>query len=82
MVFSGSLDGFLRAYSTEDGSLLWSYDTVRQYLQTVNGVPAKGGSLNGPGPAVVDGMVFVNSGYGQFGSIPGNAFLAFGVAGR
>ena len=79
VVFSGSLDGFLRAYSTEDGSVLWGYDTVREYSQTVNGVPAKGGSLNGPGPAVVDGMVFVNSGYGQFGSIPGNAFLAFAI---
>lgn len=82
VVFSGSLDGFLRAYSADDGSVLWSYDTVRDYPQTVNGVPAKGGSLNGPGPAVAGGMVFVNSGYGQFGSIPGNAFLAFGVAGE
>ena len=80
VVFSGSLDGFLRAYSTRDGSLLWSYDTVRDFPGTVNGVPARGGSLNGPGPAIVGGMVYVNSGYGQFGSIPGNAFLAFGVA--
>lgn len=79
VVFSGSLDGFLRAYSAEDGSLVWGYDTVRDYPDTVNGVPAQGGSLNGPGPAVVDGMVYVNSGYGQFGSIAGNAFLAFGV---
>ena len=82
VVFSGSLDGVLRAYSTEDGSVLWSYDTVREYPQTVNGVSAEGGSLNGPGPAVVDGMVFVNSGYGQFGSIPGNVFLAFGLGGK
>ncbi len=82
VVFSGSLDGFLRAYSTEDGSVLWSYDTVREYSHTVNGVPATGGSLNGPGPAVVEGMVYVNSGYGQFGSIPGNAFLAFVVIGE
>ena len=80
VVFSGSLDGFLRAYSTEDGSVLWSYDTVREYPRTVNGVGANGGSLNGPGPSVVNGMVYVNSGYGQFGSIPGNAFLAFGIA--
>ncbi len=79
LVFSGALDGFLRAYSTADGSVLWSYDTMREFSQTVNGVPARGGSLNGPGPVVVGGMVYVNSGYGQFGSIPGNAFLAFGV---
>ncbi len=79
VVFSGSLDGFLRAYSAQDGSVLWSYDTAREYKQTVNGVAAKGGALNGPGPVVVDGMVYVNSGYGMFGSIPGNAFLAFGI---
>ena len=81
VVFSGALDGFIRAYSTEDGSVLWSYDTVRDYPQAVNGVAARGGSINGPGPAVVDGMLFVNSGYGAFGSIPGNAFLAFAVNG-
>ena len=77
VVFSGALDGFLRAYSADDGSVLWSYDTIRAYPQSVNGVQAKGGSINGPGPAVADGMLFVNSGYGQFGSIPGNAILAF-----
>ena len=64
VVFSGSLDGHLRAYSTQDGTVLWDYDSVRDYPNTVNGVPAKGGSLNGPGAVVVDGMVFVNSGYG------------------
>lgn len=80
VVFSGSLDGHLRAYSTEDGSVLWDFDTVREYTATVNGVPAKGGALNGPGPVVVDGMLYVNSGYGQFGSMPGNAFLAFGLS--
>ena len=82
VVFSGSLDGILRAYSTLDGSLLWSYDTVRTYQRTVNGIAADGGSLNGPGPVVVDGMLFVNSGYGQFGTTPGNAFLVFGAGGR
>lgn len=78
-VFSGSLDGFLRAYSTVDGEVLWSHDTIREYWGTVNGVWAKGGSTDGPGPVVVDGMVYVNSGYGQFGSIPGNVPLALGI---
>lgn len=78
-VFSGSLDGCLRAYPTVDGEVLWSYDTIREYGWTVNGMLAKGGSINGPGPVVVDGMVYVNSGYGQFGSIPGNVLLAFGI---
>jgi polyvinyl alcohol dehydrogenase (cytochrome) len=75
VVFSGSLDGHLRAYSAEEGKVLWDFDTIREY-QTVNGVPASGGALNGPGPVVVGGMVFVNSGYGRAG-IAGNVLLAF-----
>ena len=78
VVFSGAYDGSFRAYSTEDGSLLWEHDTNGNY-DTVNGVPARGGSLNGPGPVVVDGMVYVNSGYAAFGGRPGNVLLAFGL---
>ena len=78
VVFSGSLDGHLRGYSTKDGSVLWDVDTVKDY-DTVNDVTARGGSLNGPGPVIVDGMLFVNSGYGQFGTMPGNVLLAFAV---
>ena len=81
MVFSGALDGHLRAYSTKDGAILWDYDTVREY-ETVNMVKAKGGSLDAAGPAVVGGMLFVNSGYGYFNAIPGNVLLAFSVDGR
>ena len=80
VVFSGSLDGHLRAYAAESGKVIWDFDTVRAYA-AVNGVEARGGSLNGPGPVIVDGMVYVNSGYGQFGSTPGNVFLAFGLPG-
>lgn len=79
--FSGSLDGHLRAYSSEDGAILWDFDTVRAY-ETVNGVPAQGGSLNGPGPAIAGGMLFVHSGYGVWGGMPGNVLLAFSVDGK
>jgi polyvinyl alcohol dehydrogenase (cytochrome) len=78
VVFSGSLDGHFRAYSTQDGRVLWDYDTLREF-PTVNQVPAKGGSLDGAGAAVAGGMVFVNSGYGHNYEIPGNVLLAFGV---
>jgi len=75
-VFSGTLGGILRAYSSEDGKVLWDYDTAHDF-QTVNGVKAKGGAIDGPGPMVIDGMVFVNSGYSRFGGLPGNVLLAF-----
>jgi polyvinyl alcohol dehydrogenase (cytochrome) len=77
-VFSGSMDGHVRAFSTADGRLLWDFDT-QQTFQTVNGLPAQGGSLDGAGPVVVDGMVFVNSGYPRLGGAPGNVLLAFGL---
>lgn len=81
VVFSGSLDGHIRAYSTSDGKILWDVDTDREYT-TLNGPPAHGGSLDGPGPVIADGMLFVNSGYGNFGGTPGNALLAFSVDGK
>jgi polyvinyl alcohol dehydrogenase (cytochrome) len=78
VVFSGALDGHLRAYSTADGRILWDYDTVRDFT-TSNGVPGHGGAVNGPGATVAGGMVFVNSGYALFGQMPGNVLLAFGL---
>ena len=76
VVFLGSLDGHSRGYSTEDGKILWDFDTARDY-KAVNGVPAKGGSIDGPGAVVVKGMLFVNSRYSPFGGMPGNVLLAF-----
>ncbi len=81
VVFAGGLDGVIRAHSTEDGTVLWQYDTVREF-ETANGVPGRGGAIDGPGPVVADGRLFVNSGYGTFGQMPGNVLLAFGVANR
>jgi polyvinyl alcohol dehydrogenase (cytochrome) len=78
VAFSGSVDGHLRAYSAKDGKIIWDYDTVKDY-QTVNKAAAKGGSLDGPGPAIAGGMLFVNSGYGYFNAMAGNELLAFGV---
>jgi polyvinyl alcohol dehydrogenase (cytochrome) len=77
--FSGTMDGRLRAYSTRDGKVLWEYDTAREFT-TVNGVKANGGSMSNSGPAIVGGMLFVNSGYSHHGGIlPGNVLLAFSL---
>jgi polyvinyl alcohol dehydrogenase (cytochrome) len=75
-IFSGGWDGMLRAFSTEDGHLLWEYNMIRDY-ETVNHVPAKGGSMAAPGPTVAGGMVFVGSGYVFGAGAPGNALLVF-----
>ena len=81
VVFSASMDGHLRGYNAEDGKVIWDFDTARQF-QTVNGVKATGGSIDGPGPVVVNGMVFINSGYSRFGGIAGNVLLAFSPDGQ
>jgi polyvinyl alcohol dehydrogenase (cytochrome) len=81
VVFSGSIDGHLRAYSTLTGEILLDVDTERDYT-TVNGPSAHGGSLDGPGPVIAGGMFFVTSGYAQFGGAPGNVLLAFSIEGK
>jgi polyvinyl alcohol dehydrogenase (cytochrome) len=78
VVFSGSLDGHMRAFDAENGKVLWDFDTAREFT-AVNGVAAKGGSLDGAGPVISGGMIFINSGYPRFGGMPGNVLLAFGI---
>jgi polyvinyl alcohol dehydrogenase (cytochrome) len=81
VVFSGGVDGHLRAYATEDGRILWDMDTDRGY-ETVNGVKANGGSIDESGPVIVGGMLYVNSGYFFQGSASGNVLLAFSIDGK
>ena len=81
VAFSGSVDGHLRAYSAADGKVIWDFDTVGPY-KTVNGVEGRGGSLDGPGPAIAAGMLFLSSGYPTAGGMPGNVLLAFSVDGK
>jgi polyvinyl alcohol dehydrogenase (cytochrome) len=74
VIFSGSLDGHLRAYDTRDGTIIWDFNTAQQF-QTTNGIKAHGGSLNGAGPSIVDGVLYVNTGYTN--AMDGNVLLAF-----
>lgn len=81
IAFAGSMTGFLRAYSTADGSILWEFDSIRSY-ETVNGVAASGGALDGAGPTIANGMLYLNSGYPNGGGMPGNVLIAFSVDGE
>lgn len=74
VVFAGSLDGHLRAYDARTGQIIWDFNTAQKFA-TTNGVQAHGGSLNGAGPTIVGGMLFVNSGYTN--AMDGNVLLAF-----
>ena len=81
VVFSGGLDGHLRAYSADDGRIIWDVDTKGEH-HTVNNVAAHGGSIDGPGVVVVGGTLFATSGYGTWGGAPGNVLLAYTADGR
>jgi polyvinyl alcohol dehydrogenase (cytochrome) len=78
VVFSGSWDGGLRAYDSKTGKILWVLDTNKEF-PAVNGVKATGGSIDGAGPIIVNGMLYVVAGNGgPFGSA-GNVLLAFAL---
>ena len=81
VVFSGSVDSHLRAYATDTGEVVWDYYADQEYEST-NGIKTRGGSFDGPGPTIVDGMVYVMSGYGFGGGQGGNALIAFSVDGE
>lgn len=79
-VFSGAMDGHLRAYDSANGTVIWDYDSVKEY-QTLSSVKGFGGSFGGAaGPVFKDGMMYVNSGYGIYFHMPGNVLLAFTIA--
>lgn len=76
VVFAGHMDGVLRAYDSSTGQVIWSYDSTRE-MKTVSGAMAHGGSFGGAGVAIRDGYLVVNSGYGLYFHMPGNALLVF-----
>jgi polyvinyl alcohol dehydrogenase (cytochrome) len=79
VVFQGAGDGRLFAVSATDGKQLWAFNTAQDF-ETVNKVPARGGSINTSGAVIVDGMVYIGSGYAiSSAASGGNVLLAFGV---
>ncbi len=81
VVFAGALDGHLRAYASQNGALLWDVDTTGQVTGT-SGETGHGGSIDASGPVIVEGEVYVNSGYGFFGEQSGNVLLVYSVDGK
>lgn len=75
-VISAALDGRVYIFDAADGRIVFEYDTARSF-DTVNGVDARGGSIDSHSVAAGAGMVFIGSGYGSFNQVPGNVLLAF-----
>ena len=81
VVFAGAFDGHLRAYDSLTGTIIWDFDTTREF-ETISGDVARGGSIESDGPAIAHGHVLVNSGYLFGGRMGGNVLLAFSVGGQ
>lgn len=79
LVLTGALNGYLFAYDRLSGELLWELDTRQEY-ETVNNVPATGGAIDATGPVLSGEYMILNSGYGGFGQISGNALIVYKVA--
>ena len=77
-VIAGHLDGVLRVYDKNNGNIIWSYNALKDF-ESVSGVPASGGGFSGSGPAIRNGYMAVNSGYGIYYHMPGNALLLFSL---
>jgi polyvinyl alcohol dehydrogenase (cytochrome) len=71
LVFSGALNGLLRAYDGQSGQEHWRFNTAI----SVEG--GHGGALDVAGPVIAEDMLYVTSGYAMFGQLPGNVLFAF-----
>jgi polyvinyl alcohol dehydrogenase (cytochrome) len=85
-VFSGTMDGWERAYDAATGKVIWAFSTTAQTYQTTNGITDQpGGSIDSVGATLAHGRLYLISGYGGSANTGGNALnvlLAFSVDGK
>ena len=85
-VFEGGLDGWLRAYDAKTGKIAWEDSTTSRSYDTVNGIKGQpGGGIDGMGPTIAGGIMFVtsgNNGAARVGSNGVNVLLAYSVDGK
>jgi polyvinyl alcohol dehydrogenase (cytochrome) len=82
VVFAGAMNGHFRAYDATNGKIIWEFDTAASDIKTVSGHLARGGVLDGAGPTIADGMVYVSTGYQGRSGTPESVLMAFSVDGK
>ncbi len=75
-VVAATLGGEVVILDGKTGAVLKTLDTIGSH-KTINGVDAKGGSIDSHGISAGAGMLFINSGYGLFGQTAGNVLIAY-----
>ena len=81
-VFAGAMNGHLRAYDSKSGQILWDYDTAAGPVMTVGGKQASGGALDGAGPTLAGGAMYVTTGYQARSGTAGMVLMAFSPDGK
>jgi len=79
LIFTGTLDGWIKIYEADTGKERWAFDTDTDF-ESVNGVKAFGGTIDSDGPVIYENQFFITSGYAKFRENAGNVLLAFEVA--
>ena len=88
---AGSYDGHFRAYDAATGKILWDYDTGTEPIKALNGKMVFGGVMDGAGPTIAGGLVYVHSGYAgrsratagrNMRNADGNVLMAFSIDGK
>ena len=83
VVVEGSMDGILRAYDAQDGTVVWSFDVGQTMFEPLNAAaPMKGDTMNSAGASVAGGTLFQISGYQASNPRAMNLLLAFTVDGK
>ncbi|GAB1260561.1 outer membrane protein assembly factor BamB family protein [Aurantivibrio plasticivorans] len=75
-VVTGSVDGMLFGFDVKTGATLFEFNTAREF-ESINGVKARGGSIDNATIVATNGLLLVQSGYALFNQTPGNVLLAF-----
>ncbi len=81
VVYAGALDGKLRLIDARNGKVLRVIDTNQAYRGS-NLVDGHGGAIDVGGAIVNGDQLFISTGYGMFGQMPGNMLLVYGIRNR
>lgn len=76
-IVGATLGGEVIILDGADGRVINRIDTVKPFTTLNKDVAGKGGSIDAHAISAGAGMIFINSGYGQFGQTGGNVLIAY-----
>lgn len=80
LVFTGGVDGILRAHSSKTGEILWQVATNKPFTSTW-GPEGHGGAMDNNTFVIRGDRIYVQSGYAFLERLPGNVLLVYKLPG-